>query len=81
MTLAGEIMQNSNTRELIFKIPETVEFLSSVMTLEPGDVVMTGTPSGVGFSRRPPRWLTPGVEVVVRIDGLGELKNSCVAEV
>jgi len=80
LTLDGETMQNSNTRELIFKIPETVEFLSSVMTLEPGDVVLTGTPAGVGFSRKPPRWLAPGMEVVVRIDGLGELRNRCVAE-
>jgi 2-keto-4-pentenoate hydratase/2-oxohepta-3-ene-1,7-dioic acid hydratase in catechol pathway len=80
LTLNGEIMQNSNTRELIFKIPETVEFLSSVMMLEPGDVVLTGTPAGVGFSHRPPRWLTPGDEVVVRVAGLGELRNRCVAE-
>jgi 2-keto-4-pentenoate hydratase/2-oxohepta-3-ene-1,7-dioic acid hydratase in catechol pathway len=80
LTLNGETMQSSNTRELIFKIPETVAFLSSVMTLEPGDVVLTGTPAGVGFSHRPPRWLTPGDEVVVRVDGLGELRNTCVAE-
>jgi 2-keto-4-pentenoate hydratase/2-oxohepta-3-ene-1,7-dioic acid hydratase in catechol pathway len=81
LTLNGETMQHSNTRELIFKIPETVEFLSSVMTLEPGDVVLTGTPAGVGFSHKPPRWLKPGDEVVVRVDGLGELRNTCVAEV
>lgn len=81
LTLNGETMQSSNTRELIFKIPETVEFLSSVMTLEPGDVVLTGTPSGVGFSHKPPRWLKPGDEVVVRVEGLGELRNTCVAEV
>jgi 2-keto-4-pentenoate hydratase/2-oxohepta-3-ene-1,7-dioic acid hydratase in catechol pathway len=80
LTLDGAQMQNSNTRELIFKIPETVEFLSSVMTLEPGDVIMTGTPAGVGFSQKPPRWLTPGAEVVVRVEGLGELKNTCIAE-
>jgi 2-keto-4-pentenoate hydratase/2-oxohepta-3-ene-1,7-dioic acid hydratase in catechol pathway len=80
LTLNGETMQSSNTRELIFKIPETVAFLSSVMTLEPGDVVLTGTPSGVGFSRKPPRWLLPGDEVVVRVEGLGELRNTCVAE-
>ena len=80
LTLNGETMQSSNTRELIFKIPETIAFLSSVMTLEPGDVVMTGTPAGVGFSRKPPRWLAPGDELVVRIDGLGELRNTCVAE-
>ncbi len=80
LTLNGETMQSSNTRELIFKIPETVAFLSSVMTLDPGDVVLTGTPAGVGFSRKPPRWLAPGDEIVVRIDGLGELRNTCVAE-
>jgi len=81
LTLNGETMQSSNTRELIFKIPETVAFLSSVMTLEPGDVVLTGTPAGVGFSRTPPRWLMPGDEVVVRVEGLGELRNTCVAEI
>jgi 2-keto-4-pentenoate hydratase/2-oxohepta-3-ene-1,7-dioic acid hydratase in catechol pathway len=80
LTLNGETMQSSNTRELIFKIPETVEFLSSVMTLEPGDVVLTGTPAGVGFSHKPPKWLKPGDEVVVRVEGLGELRNTCVAE-
>ena len=80
LTLNGETMQSSNTRELIFKVPETVAFLSSVMTLEPGDVVLTGTPAGVGFSRKPPRWLAPGDEIVVHIDGLGELRNTCVAE-
>jgi 2-keto-4-pentenoate hydratase/2-oxohepta-3-ene-1,7-dioic acid hydratase in catechol pathway len=51
-----------------------------VMTLEPGDVVLTGTPAGVGFSRKPPRWLAAGDEMVVRIEGLGELRNVCVAE-
>jgi 2-keto-4-pentenoate hydratase/2-oxohepta-3-ene-1,7-dioic acid hydratase in catechol pathway len=80
LTLDGERMQHSNTSELIFKIPETIEFLSSVMTIEPGDVIMTGTPAGVGFSRKPPRWLTPGAEVVVRVEGLGELRNICIAE-
>lgn len=80
LTLNGETMQSSNTRELIFKIPETVEFLAGIMTLEPGDVVLTGTPSGVGFSHKPPRWLKPGDEVVVRVEGLGELRNTCVAE-
>jgi 2-keto-4-pentenoate hydratase/2-oxohepta-3-ene-1,7-dioic acid hydratase in catechol pathway len=80
LTLNGEKLQNSNTSELIYKIPETIEFLSSVMTLEPGDVVMTGTPAGVGFSFKPPKWLTPGAEVVVSVEGLGELRNICVAE-
>ncbi len=80
LTLNGETMQSSNTRELVFKIPETIAFLSSVMTLEPGDVVLTGTPAGVGFSRKPPRWLAPGDEIVVCVEGLGELRNTCVAE-
>jgi len=80
LTLNGEKLQDSNTSELIFKIPELVEFLSSVMTLEPGDVVTTGTPAGVGFGHRPPKWLTPGAEVVVEVEGLGQLRNRCVAE-
>jgi 2-keto-4-pentenoate hydratase/2-oxohepta-3-ene-1,7-dioic acid hydratase in catechol pathway len=76
----GETLQSSNTRELIFKIPELVEFLSSVMTLEPGDIVSTGTPAGVGFARKPPRYLKPGDEVVISVAGIGELRNPVVAE-
>ena len=80
LTLNGVRMQNSNTRNLIFRIPELIAFLSSVFTLEPGDVVSTGTPSGVGFARKPPVYLQPGDEVIVRIEGLGELRNPVVAE-
>jgi len=80
LTLNGKQMQNSNTRNLIFRIPELIAFLSSVFTLEPGDVVSTGTPSGVGFARKPPVYLQAGDEVVVRIEGLGELRNPVVAE-
>jgi 2-keto-4-pentenoate hydratase/2-oxohepta-3-ene-1,7-dioic acid hydratase in catechol pathway len=76
----GEVLQSSNTRHMIFKIPALIEFLSSVFTLEPGDVISTGTPAGVGFARRPQRWLRPGDEVVVRVQGLGELRNPVVAE-
>ncbi len=76
----GEVLQHSNTRQFIFRIPELIAFLSSVFTLEPGDVVSTGTPPGVGFARKPPRFLQPGDEVVVRIQGLGELRNPVVAE-
>jgi 2-keto-4-pentenoate hydratase/2-oxohepta-3-ene-1,7-dioic acid hydratase in catechol pathway len=79
-TVNGERLQNSNTCELIFRIPETIEFLSGVMTLEPGDVVLTGTPAGVGFSWKPPRWLKAGDEVAVEVERLGQLKNMCVAE-
>jgi 2-keto-4-pentenoate hydratase/2-oxohepta-3-ene-1,7-dioic acid hydratase in catechol pathway len=71
---------NSNTRELIFKIPELIAFLSSVFTLEPGDIVSTGTPAGVGVARTPQRFLRPGEEVVVTVQGIGELRNPVVAE-
>jgi 2-keto-4-pentenoate hydratase/2-oxohepta-3-ene-1,7-dioic acid hydratase in catechol pathway len=80
LTINGEELQHSNTRELIFKIPELVAFLSSVITLEPGDVVSTGTPAGVGFARKPPRYLQPGDEVVVRVDQIGELRNPVISE-
>jgi 2-keto-4-pentenoate hydratase/2-oxohepta-3-ene-1,7-dioic acid hydratase in catechol pathway len=76
----GTILQDSNTRELIFKIPALIEFLSSVMTLEPGDVISTGTPAGVGFAHKPPRWLREGDEMVVRIQGIGALRNPVVSE-
>jgi len=76
----GEVLQDSNTRELIFKIPDLIAFLSSVFTLEPGDIVSTGTPAGVGFARKPPRYLRPGDDVVVKIPAIGELRNPVVAE-
>jgi 2-keto-4-pentenoate hydratase/2-oxohepta-3-ene-1,7-dioic acid hydratase in catechol pathway len=80
MTIGGEVLQNSNTRELIFRIPDLIAYLSSVFTLQPGDIVSTGTPSGVGFSHKPPRWLRPGDECVVWVEGIGELRNPVVAE-
>ena len=80
IAINGEVLQHSNTSDLIFKIPELIAFLSSVFTLEPGDVIATGTPSGVGFARKPPRWLRPGDEVIVHVEGLGELRNPVVAE-
>lgn len=80
LRIGGETLQHSNTRELIFKIPDLIAFLSSVVTLEPGDVVATGTPSGVGFVRKPPRYLQPGDEVIVTIEGIGELRNPVIAE-
>ncbi len=80
LSINGEVLQNSNTRELIFRIPELVAHLSSVFTLETGDVVSTGTPPGVGFARKPPRFLRPGDDVVAHVEGLGELRNPVVAE-
>jgi 2-keto-4-pentenoate hydratase/2-oxohepta-3-ene-1,7-dioic acid hydratase in catechol pathway len=79
-TIDGEQMQDSNTRELIFRIPELIAYLSSVFTLEEGDVIATGTPPGVGMARKPPRWLRAGDNVTVAIEGLGELRNPVVAE-
>jgi 2-keto-4-pentenoate hydratase/2-oxohepta-3-ene-1,7-dioic acid hydratase in catechol pathway len=78
--IGGETLQRSNTREMVFHIPELIEFISKVVTLEPGDVVATGTPAGVGFARKPPRWLKPGEETIVRIQGIGELRNPILAE-
>ena len=80
LTLSGEVMQSSNTKNLIFQVPRLIAHLSSVFTLEPGDVIATGTPAGVGFARKPPRWLRPGDEVRVSIEGIGELVNPVVAE-
>jgi 2-keto-4-pentenoate hydratase/2-oxohepta-3-ene-1,7-dioic acid hydratase in catechol pathway len=80
LTLNGETMQHSNTSNLIFGIPQLVAFLSSVLTLEPGDIVATGTPAGVGVGRKPPRFLQPGDEVAVSVEGLGVLCNRVIAE-
>lgn len=80
LTIGGEVLQSSNTRELIFRIPDLIAYISSVVTLEAGDVVSTGTPGGVGFARKPPRWLRPGDEVVVEVAGIGALRNPVVAE-
>jgi 2-keto-4-pentenoate hydratase/2-oxohepta-3-ene-1,7-dioic acid hydratase in catechol pathway len=80
LLLNGEVMQRSNTREMIFGIPRLIAHLSSVFTLEPGDIIATGTPAGVGFARKPPRWLMPGDEATVRIEGIGDLVNPVVTE-
>lgn len=76
----GEEKQHSNTNQLIFDIPELVEYLSGAFTLEPGDVVFTGTPSGVGVGSRPPSFLKAGDVVRVEIEGLGVLENPIVEE-
>jgi 2-keto-4-pentenoate hydratase/2-oxohepta-3-ene-1,7-dioic acid hydratase in catechol pathway len=74
--LNGETLQDSTTNELIFKIPELIEFLSESITLEPGDVIATGTPPGVGFARKPPVFLKDGDVAEVEIEGLGVLSNT-----
>jgi len=80
LSIDGETLQNSNTRELVFGIPALIEHLSSITPLLPGDIVSTGTPPGVGLGRNPKRWLKPGETVTVSIEGLGSLTNPVVAE-
>jgi 2,4-didehydro-3-deoxy-L-rhamnonate hydrolase len=78
-TLNGETMQSSPTAEMLFAPPRLLEFLTALITLEPGDVVTTGTPAGVGTFRQPPRYLAPGDEVTVSVDRIGDLTNPVVA--
>ncbi|MBI1227273.1 MAG: ureidoglycolate lyase [Bacteroidetes bacterium] len=75
----GEMLQNGNTSNLVFKIPNLVSYISQFMTLLPGDVISTGTPAGVGLGFNPPRYLKPGDVMELGIDGLGEQKQSTVA--
>lgn len=75
LTVNGEVRQKSNTRNMVFKIPDLVQEISSGMTLEPGDIVSTGTPAGVGFTRDPPEYLKPGDVVEARIERIGVLTN------
>jgi 2-keto-4-pentenoate hydratase/2-oxohepta-3-ene-1,7-dioic acid hydratase in catechol pathway len=78
--VSGEVLQEGYTGNMIFTVAHLIADLSQVMTLEPGDVIATGTPSGVGFARTPPRWLRPGDMVRVEIDGIGALENPVAAE-
>jgi len=71
----GVVLQSSNTRELIFKIPQLIEFISSIVPLAPGDIISTGTPSGVGLGHKPPRWLRNGETMTIEISGIGKLVN------
>jgi 2-keto-4-pentenoate hydratase/2-oxohepta-3-ene-1,7-dioic acid hydratase in catechol pathway len=80
LEINGEMLQNSNTRELVFTIPALIEYISSITPLLPGDIVSTGTPSGVGMGRTPKRWLRAGDRITVTIEGLGSLTNPVVAE-
>jgi 2-keto-4-pentenoate hydratase/2-oxohepta-3-ene-1,7-dioic acid hydratase in catechol pathway len=75
----GEVMQDGNTRDMIFDIPTIIESLSAGITLEPGDIISTGTPSGVGFARTPPVFLKPGDKVEGDIEGIGVLSVDIVA--
>jgi acylpyruvate hydrolase len=79
LTINGEVLQSSNTSNLIFSVNELIADLTSFMTLEPGDLISTGTPSGVGSARKPQRWLRAGDVVAVTVEGLGTLENPVVA--
>jgi 2-keto-4-pentenoate hydratase/2-oxohepta-3-ene-1,7-dioic acid hydratase in catechol pathway len=74
--LNGERMQHATTEQMIFKIPKIIEYVSTWTTLEPGDVLVTGTPGGVGARRNPPVWMKPGDKVEIEIDKVGVLENS-----
>jgi 2-keto-4-pentenoate hydratase/2-oxohepta-3-ene-1,7-dioic acid hydratase in catechol pathway len=80
LRLNGQTLQNSSTKEFIFGVPHLLSFLSQVVTLEPGDLIFTGTPPGVGIARKPPVLLKAGDVCEVEIEKIGVLKNPCVAE-
>lgn len=79
LRLNGATMQSSSTSNMIFGVPELIAFLSETITLEPGDIIATGTPPGVGFARKPPVFLKPGDVMEVEVEGLGVLRNPVVA--
>jgi acylpyruvate hydrolase len=78
--LNGEVLQDASTSSMIFNVAQIVSTLSEVMTLEPGDLIPTGTPAGVGMGRTPPVWLKPGDTVSIDIEGVGVLTNPVAAE-
>ncbi len=80
LTLNGRIMQDSNTSNLIFGVPALISYISQILTLQPGDIISTGTPSGVGFARRPQVFLRPGDVVEIEIENVGRMRHSCLAE-
>lgn len=77
--LNGQVMQDANTTDMVFGVARTLSLLSQAMTLEPGDVIVMGTPAGVGYARTPPVWMQPGDIIEVEIEGVGLLRNPVVA--
>ena len=73
--LNGAVMQNANTSDMLFPVDETVALLTECMTLEPGDLLVMGTPAGVGYARKPPVWMDPGDTIEIEIEGIGTLSN------
>ena len=80
LTVNGNVMQDANTGQMIFPVAALISILSSIMTLEPGDIIVSGTPSGVGHARKPPIYLRPKDEVEAEIETIGVLRNPVVAE-
>ncbi len=76
----GEVRQSARTSQMLVNVPRAIEFFSSFTTLQPGDVIATGTPGGVGIGRQPPLWLAPGDVVEITVDGVGTIRNRVVAE-
>ncbi len=79
--LNGKVMQDGNTKDFLWNVIETLVLISEVMTLEPGDVIISGTPAGVGYARTPPVFMQAGDEIEIEIDGVGLLKNTVQQEV
>ncbi len=79
LSIDGEVLQHSNTRELIFKLPDLIAYISSITPLLAGDIISTGTPAGVGLGRTPQRWLKAGETITIEVSGLGSLVNPVVA--
>lgn len=77
-TVNGREVQSSNTSDMIFSVPEIVEYLSNIVELYPGDIIYTGTPSGIGNSRKPPEFLTKGDVIVSTLDSIGVITNTCI---
>jgi 2-keto-4-pentenoate hydratase/2-oxohepta-3-ene-1,7-dioic acid hydratase in catechol pathway len=74
--LNGQVMQDANTKDMIWDVAETIALLTECLTLEPGDVIAMGTPAGVGQSRTPPVWMKAGDTIEVEIEGVGLLRNT-----
>jgi 2-keto-4-pentenoate hydratase/2-oxohepta-3-ene-1,7-dioic acid hydratase in catechol pathway len=80
LSIDGEVLQDSNTSQLIFKAPDLISYLSSIITLDPGDLISTGTPAGIGFGRSPQSWRRPGEIMQIDVEGIGSLTNPVAAE-
>jgi acylpyruvate hydrolase len=79
-TVDGEVVQQANTADLVFDPATLIAYISQIITLVPGDLISTGTPGGVGHARTPQRYLSAGMKMVTRVEGIGECRNTCITE-